>query len=349
MATLTAYQSFNTAGIPAPNESASSLVAATPTNWSFSDGHVTYAYSGTGFTFALDGEIVTGEVTGWSASVDGSPLFAVSGGSYSVDGPLNPEVVVGHNIWDFGYLIDSGHSVYQEEADLAWFLRGDDVVNGSSGNDDLSGYKGNDQLFGNGGNDVLRGWGGNDTLNGGAGIDIATYYNARSETTVTRSGTGWTVTVHTAEPHLDTLTDVERLVFDGSVGLALDLSGHAGDVAKLLGAVFGAAAVSNTAYVGIGLQLADAGMSFQDMAALALNVQGLHTHEAVVEALWLNVIGSPIDSANEGFYVGMLDSGMSVGALTALAANTAYNTNNIGLTGLAESGLAFQYQGAPLF
>lgn len=48
---------------------------------------------------------------------------------------------------------------------------GNDVIRGKQGNDDLRGGKGNDQLFGGLGNDILKGGQGSDTLRGGGGDD----------------------------------------------------------------------------------------------------------------------------------------------------------------------------------
>lgn len=344
MATFTAQGAFDDAAIPTVNESIGQIVAATSTTWSFTDGHVAYTYTGTGFTF-VDGEIMTGEISGWSVAVDGAPLFTVNGASRAVTGPTSPAVVLGFDLEFGGYLSGSGHPVFAEQADLAWFLRGDDAVNGSALDDHLSGFLGNDQLFGNAGNDVLRGWAGNDTMDGGAGIDIAHYFSQRSITVLTETQTGWTVNVPANGGQTDTVTNVERLVFNDSQGIALDLDGNAGQVAKLIGAVFGAELVSNETFVGIGLQLIDGGMSYTDLGALAMNARGISTHEAVVETLWLNVIGSPIDDANKAVFVGLLDGGMSIGTLTVLAADTSFNQANIDLAGLAETGLAFQYQG----
>ena len=64
--------------------------------------------------------------------------------------------------------------------DIAFGMRGDDVVRGgqgddqlwgNSGNDDLRGGAGNDQIAGGSGNDAIRGQGGNDVIKGNTGDD----------------------------------------------------------------------------------------------------------------------------------------------------------------------------------
>ena len=79
----------------------------------------------------------------------------------------------------------------------------------------------------------------------------------------------------------DTLLNIERLEFDDA-HLALDLDNHAGQVAKLLGAVFGTTSVSNPSYVGIGLNQADRGLDYDQLGQYALDAAGLTTHEEIV-------------------------------------------------------------------
>ena len=97
---------------------------------------------------------------------------------------------------------------------------GNDYLGGDDGNDTLAGGDGDDFLYGNAGNDSLTGgvgsdWlvGGlaNDTLDGGAGIDTAAYSGLKSAYTITRVGSGYTVSGGTEGT--DTLTSIEKLAF----------------------------------------------------------------------------------------------------------------------------------------
>jgi hypothetical protein len=345
MANFTAHSAFKTTSIPLPDDATAQFTAATPTTWGYADASVSYLYTGTGFTFDPEGDLATGTVTGLDVSVNGALVASVSGAQFETTGPNSPESVTGHDIWDEGYLNDTGYPVFYAEADLAWMLRGNDQVNGSAQADVLAGYEGNDQIAGNGGNDVLRGWSGNDTIDGGAGTDIAAYLSFRSNVSVHRAGESWTTTAAIGVDETDTLTHVERLVFHNNEAVALDLDGAAGRVAKLLGAVFGAGAVENEAFVGLGLHYADMGLTDEALAQLALGARGVTTHEAVVQTLWLNVIGSPIDGGNLATYVGMLEGGMSHGALALMASDTSFNTANIDLAGLSGTGLAYLFHG----
>jgi hypothetical protein len=138
----------------------------------------------------------------------------------------------------------------------------------------------------------------------------------------------------------DNLTKIERLQFtDKSV--AIDLDGNAGATAKIIGAVLGNAALKIPAYVGIGISFIDKGMSYSDLGALALNAVGATTNDAIVSTLWANVIGFPAAPSDKAPLVKLLEDGMKPGDLVALAADTAFNTTNINLVGLAQTGIEY--------
>jgi len=191
-------------------------------------------------------------------------------------------------------------------------------------------------LTGNAGRNVLNGQAGNDTLDGGDGIDTAVYSGTRSQYTVTRAATTSVAASATSEG-TDSLSNVERLQFsDGS--LAIDLTGNAGIVAKILGAVFGQAEVGNRAYAGIGLGYADGGMSYTDLMQLALGVRlgSSASNDGVVNLLYTNVMGSAPDASTHSHYVSWITSGSYTQAsLATLAADF------MGIPAAAQEGLQF--------
>lgn len=192
--------------------------------------------------------------------------------------------------------------------------------------------------------DRLRGGDGADTLAGQGGTDTAVYFGNRAEFTVSRAASGDVTVQRTAAPgDVDTLHQVERLEFrDGN--LALDLDGAAGQVARILGTVFGPAAVGNREYAGIGLSLADRGASELDLVQLALQVRlGAASNEAVVRLLYENVIGAPPPDADLQHFKGLLDNGTSSQAgLAVMAAGTQYLAERIHLVELVAQGLPYQ-------
>lgn len=137
------------------------------------------------------------------------------------------------------------------------------------------------------------------------------------------------------------LRGVERLQF-ADKNIALDLDRHAGQVAKVLGAVFGASSLTNTEYVGIGLDLLHGGMSYEALVTLADSVTEKTSSSDICEPLWTNVIGSAPSTQGVAPSKTMLDSGqLSVGQLTVLAADTSSNTQSIDLVGLSATGIEF--------
>jgi hypothetical protein len=176
-------------------------------------------------------------------------------------------------------------------------------------------------------------------IDGGLGVDTTSYSSARSQYQVTHNISGtWAVTKNGAIA--DTLTNVERLQFSDTK-IAIDLDGHAGTTAKILGAVFGTASLSNKAYVGIGLSFLDAGWSYDNLAGLALEAAGAKTNDQIVSLLWTNVIGTKPTQADQAPYIALLENGMSAGALAHLAADTTFNTTNINLVGLTQTGIEY--------
>ena len=206
--------------------------------------------------------------------------------------------------------------------------------------DALLGGNGPDTISGGAGDDVSAGAAGNDLIDGGAGLDAARYNGSRSHFTLTKTSMGFTLTDTVGSEGVDTLASIERLHFTDS-NLALDLDGHAGQTAKLLGAVLGVTAVDNKQYVGIGLSLLDAGMSYEQLAGFAITGVAGSSHVAVVSLLWTNLFGSAPTPAQAAPVVALLDGGLSVGALTVLAADYEVNTEHIKLVGLALTGLEY--------
>jgi Ca2+-binding RTX toxin-like protein len=217
------------------------------------------------------------------------------------------------------------------------------ALTGTGAGDDLSGTPGVDAIAALAGDDVIRADAGNDSIDGGAGMDLVVYAGPREAYEVTRIGVGFKVAARAgaaAGEDSDQLRNVERLQFsDGS--LALDLDGQAGQVARILGAVFGADAVVDQRLAGTGLSLLEQGLSYEALAAAAVSFAGKTAHADIVDLLWNNIVGTAIPAAERGYWVGLLDGGLSVGAFTVMAADSSLNAANIDLVGLASTGLAY--------
>jgi serralysin len=166
------------------------------------------------------------------------------------------------------------------------------------------------------------------TIDGGAGIDTVFFNAGLSSYSVSHTSTGVTVS---GNGQTANMVNVERLHFS-DMGLALDMSGHAGTVAKLIAAVFGQSYLGNSQYVGIGLNLVDSGMSETAVADLAVHtalfqsLAGSTSNTDFVKLVYHNVIGVDPGPSELATYVGMLDSGQQTQAsLAVMAAETSQN------------------------
>ncbi len=196
----------------------------------------------------------------------------------------------------------------------------------------------NDVVTGNAANNVFTLGQGSNSADGGLGTDTAAYTGSYTSYSVTVSGGTLRIVGSNAN---DTFTNIERLAFvDRKV--AFDANGLT--TAKVLGAVFGRDAVSNLSYEGIGIGLLDSGMTYSALMQLAINARlgAGATNEAVVTLLYTNVIGTAPGAAELALYKGLLDTGSQTqGSLGVLAGDLALNATNIGLTGLAATGVAY--------
>jgi hypothetical protein len=189
-----------------------------------------------------------------------------------------------------------------------------------------------DRLVGDAQANRFKGGSGDDEIVGGAGIDTAQYDEAKS--TVTSNGSVWTV-------FGDQLTGIERIEFSNA-NLALDLNGSAGQTAKTLAAVLGSDSLSNKQYVGLGLQLFDAGQSLETVCGLALQAAGATTNEQVVNTLYSNLYGEAPTAELAQPFVDALNAGAySQGFLAAAAAELTDDLGVIDLVGLAETGIEY--------
>ena len=211
---------------------------------------------------------------------------------------------------------------------------------GSAFADNLHGNDVNNVINGGAGNDQITGGGGNDNIDGGVGIDIAIFSGASKGYKISTEATSVLVTGDAITDGIDRLLNIERVRFSDK-SIAMDLNGNAGISAKVIGAVLGKTQVQNSTYVGLGLSYLDKGMSYSDLSALALTAVGATTNDAVVSTLWKNVIGTDATAEIKAPYIKMLTDGMKVGDLVVLAADTSFNTTNINLVGLAQTGIEY--------
>ena len=180
-----------------------------------------------------------------------------------------------------------------------------------------------------------------ESIDGGGGVDTVKYTNAKSNYLLNFiSPTNRSLSDKSGSQGIDVLVSIERLKFSDT-SLAIDLEGSAGTTAKILGAVFGKDLLSNKNFVGIGLSFLDSGWTYDNLAGLALEAAGAKTNDQVVTLLWTNVIGTKPTAADKQPFIALLENGMTAGALAHLAADSSFNTTNINLVGLAQTGIEY--------
>ena len=239
------------------------------------------------------------------------------------------------------YVIDStGHEFNRQLSETLVGSQFADRIYGLAGNDVIDGAGGDDWINGGDDNDFITGGLGNDTIDGAAGIDTAVFKQASDNYKILISQSTVVISGKLLEEGVDTLVHIERLKFSDK-RFALDLDGNAGTTAKILGAVFGKESISNKSYVGIGLSFLDAGWTYDNLAALALDAAGAKTNDQIVSLLWKNVIGTTPTAADKQPFIALLENGMTAGALAHLAADTSFNTTNINLVGLVQTGIDY--------
>lgn len=197
-------------------------------------------------------------------------------------------------------------------------------------------------LVGSAGNDRLVVGSGILSVDGAGGVDTAVFAGAHATHAVTLASGGASVAPVAGGASV-VLTAVERIEF-ADRKLALDLGGAAGQAARTLGLVFGAAAVQQPTLVGAALALLDGGLGYEGLMALAIELRlGANpTSAQVVELLYTSLAGTPPSAAQAAPFVALLDSGaLGAAALGVLAADTEINAQHIDLTGLAAAGLPF--------
>ena len=218
------------------------------------------------------------------------------------------------------------------------FLAPNSSVNQAVVSSFLRGTGRDDALTGDGANNIFIPGIGSDYIVAGDGVDTVIYWTDVAEFQLISSQSGIRV-VHDLGD--DSLSQVERLQFNDR-NIAVDLDGSAGLTAKTLAAVIGEDGLSNKEYVGIGLQLFDAGQSLATVCELSLNAVGATTNEDVVTTLYSNLYGeSPSDDQLQE-YVELLDQGaFTKGSLAAAAAELTHDLGVIDLVGLAETGIEY--------
>ena len=200
-----------------------------------------------------------------------------------------------------------------------------------------------DVLIGNSQNNQFTPGKGNDWIDGSDGLDTVYLSGKKNDFVLNQTDSVLELWSSSASTGLKTISHVERLIFQ-DLAIAWDLDGNAGQVAKILGAVFGREAVKNTQYAGIGLSLMDQGFSYLQLMNLAIEAKlGIGaSHAQLINLLYQNLLQIPADSGAIAYWSGQLTQGTyTQSSLAVMAADLDLNKQNINLTGLMVNGMEY--------
>jgi hypothetical protein len=220
------------------------------------------------------------------------------------------------------------------------------VVQGTAQADTLVPATGSNRYLGLDGNDRISTGPGADVVDGGGGTDILVLSVPRSTATLQhRADGGWTIRSSTSGN--DEVFNVERLQFTDR-STALDLNGTSGQVARVIGALFGPAKLKDAALVGRYLALADNGAAGEAIVHRALadtlftSLVGSRSNANVVKLVYTNIVGKAPSAGEVTYYTSLITDGHHTqDSLLWWASSLDLTAQRIDLNGLANQGLDF--------
>lgn len=204
------------------------------------------------------------------------------------------------------------------------------------------------------GDDHLTAGAGNDFISAGAGFDTVTYANARSNYTISASGSDFTVVDNVGTGGTDTLNSVERLVFGDGSAVAFDMGSHqlAGEAYRIYQAAFNR--TPDLGGLGFWIKALDNGFTLTQVADFFLvseefqRVYGTNlSNSQIVTQFYQNILHRAPDPGGAQFYTDVLDQGRaSRAAVLADISESPENQNAVILTGKITNGIEYHISGA---
>ena len=177
---------------------------------------------------------------------------------------------------------------------------------------------------------------------GSSDVDVLTLPKKSTDYSVETSQKAWDIAEKLSSTKYSA-TDIERIAFSDK-SFAYDIDGNAGKTIKLLGALLGKDAATNKSYLGEGLKLLDAGMSYEQLMDLAVNATlGTNpTGSTVVGLLYKNATGAEAPQNVLDEYGVLIDSGATTASQLAMSvAEHSINSTNLDLVGLSQTGVEY--------
>lgn len=203
-----------------------------------------------------------------------------------------------------------------------------------------------DTIVGNAANNTLKGGGGNDSIDGGAGLDTALYAGTMASFTIQQTSAGYTVRDNSAAEGSDNWVSIERAQFSDKK-LAFDMTGNAGNAAKIIGAALGSEYLKPAydAIKGAVIATFDGGTTLSQLAASIVTLEpfvqmeGSNSNLDFVKFIYKNVTGGAPSAEQAGSLVSyMQDNKITQGDFLATVADLHLNVD---LVGLATTGMEY--------
>lgn len=279
---------------------------------------------------------VSGVITNFTVYKDASPIFQMS--NAQVDIATDSSVVNGLS------------GVDSVNAELAYWLRGDDVIETSSGN--VRGFSGNDTFYLGSGRNTVHGDAGTDTVYVNASrflgpvSDFSIVKNSDGSTNVSWKKNPVNLDADPLNGFSDTLYGVEKLVIrDISVDhtIRLDISGNAGQAYRLYQAAFNRS--PDTSGLKYWIDVLDSGVNLKDVAnAFELSAEfsslygGNPTSGQLITAMYSNVLHRAPDQGGYDYWLNQMNTG-AVGKETLLMNFSESAENQAALIGVIGNGI----------
>lgn len=250
---------------------------------------------------------------------------------------------------DWAYMLHSGVTLPAQASDDVFAVHTADGTNSSV---KVSVSSATASTRPSNGGDQLSGTSGNDVIDGLAGVDTLAFRGARSNYSLTKSGSDFLVNDQSHLDGNDSLSNVERLQFaDKKLALDVSAGGNAGQALEFIGAL-AFNVVADPSIVGAIMGFFDRGYSMHGLFELALdpsvnlvrNLAGSDSNFDLARLVYRNVVGSEASTAvaNElaSYLQGSGGSYSKADFLTVIA-ELDLNQTHVNLVGLAQTGVEF--------
>ena len=234
----------------------------------------------------------------------------------------------------------AGAQIYYGTSNFESAITQSIVVSNRNGGTSIATGAGNDTFYDTNANTTAH-------IDGGLGINTSIYGHNAGTYTVTHNSDGSTTVA--GNGLTDTLVNIGRLQFaDKKVAMDLNTTQSAGEAALLVGAVVGKAGLTDQATMGQLITFFDTGATLHDAANVLVNagvldrIAGGSSVNSYVNMIYKAVVGQTATPDVTAALAGYINSGTySKADFLSVVADLPLNQANVGLVGMATTGIAY--------